>query len=120
MEIELPSSPRALLWCILLGFAGLRGRPAGAAPDAAAGIYYYRTYTHNNRVGLTVTNYGFLGNNLTDRQPSMEYPLGSGYEHLVRAGLWVGALAVPSGSDTTPLSLTHVTTGCVDGRYSDN
>lgn len=45
-----------------------------------------------NSVGLTVINNGFFGNNLNSRGPSMEFPLGSTEEHLVGAGLWVGAI----------------------------
>ena len=54
--------------------------------------------TDNNRVGLTVTNYGFFGNNFTSRSPSFEFPLGTGYEHMVRGGLWVGGLTSFSGT----------------------
>ncbi|HVP39258.1 MAG TPA: hypothetical protein VMS93_08770, partial [Candidatus Saccharimonadales bacterium] len=82
---------------------------AHAAPTETETIYYYRTYSTGNRMGLTITNYGFFGTNLTDRQPSMEYPLGTGYEHLVRAGLWVGARALPAGTDTSAGATIHVT-----------
>src|SRR4029079_16539721 len=57
----------------------------------------------------TITNYGFLGNNFTSRSPSFEFPLGSGYEHMSRAGLWIGALAV---ADTG--AFMGVTTALVD------
>jgi hypothetical protein len=46
-----------------------------------------------NLVQMTVTNYGFYGNNFFNRSPSLEYPAGRGYEHIVRGGLWVGAHA---------------------------
>jgi len=45
-----------------------------------------------NRLGLTVRNDGGLGTGLASRAPSLEFPLGSGIEHLVRAGLWVGGV----------------------------
>ncbi|MEO6461811.1 MAG: hypothetical protein ABIP29_01930, partial [Candidatus Eisenbacteria bacterium] len=67
------------------------------APGSAAhaqDVRYQAKITNANRVGLTVTNYGFLGNNFTSRSPSFEYPLGEGLEHLSRAGLWIGGLAV--------------------------
>ena len=65
------------------------------APTASAQVVRYQAkITNANRVGLTLTNYGFLGNNFTSRSPSFEYPLGEGLEHLSRAGLWIGALAV--------------------------
>jgi len=33
-----------------------------------------------------------LRNNFVSRLPSMEYPLGSQIEHLISAGIWVGAV----------------------------
>ncbi len=54
--------------------------------------------THDvGNVGLTVSNAGFYGNpsvrnSRGDDEPSFEYPLESGIEHLFEAGLWVGAL----------------------------
>jgi hypothetical protein len=63
-----------------------------------------------NLMGVTLTNYGFIGNNFVSRSPSMEYPLGTGYEHLVRGGLWVGAQALDDEG-----TFTGVVTGAVDG-----
>ena len=62
-----------------------------------------------NRVHMTVTNYGFYGNNFFNRSASLEYPGGRGYEHMVRGGLWVGAHA----QDTVG-AFTGVVTGTVD------
>ena len=62
---------------------------------------------HINKMGVTVTNYGVLGTNFTSRAASMEYPYGSGYQHLVRGGLWVGAVRPDSG-------FTGVTTATMD------
>ncbi|MBI1799347.1 MAG: hypothetical protein HYR73_06635 [Candidatus Eisenbacteria bacterium] len=71
----------------------------------------YKIYeTSNNQVGVTLTNYGFMGNNFTSRKPSLEYPLGTGYEHMVRGGLWIGAHAI---DDFGPF--IGVTTATVDG-----
>ncbi len=70
---------------------------------------YVARLANRNRVGLTVTNYGFFGNNFTSRSPSLEFPLGSGIEHMSRAGLWIGALAL--GDDG---AFTGVTTALVD------
>jgi hypothetical protein len=94
----------------LLGLALAPGlaRTAVAAP-AADSIRYVVTIADVNRVGLTETNYGFFGNNFVSRTPSFEFPLGSGYEHMSRAGLWVGAVAL---TDTG--LFTGVTTGIVD------
>src|SRR5262245_8614506 len=54
-----------------------------------------------NLMSMNVTNYGFLGNNFTVRTPSMEYPVGTGHEHLVRGGLWVGARTVDTDRGVT-------------------
>lgn len=68
---------------------------AGAGRGAQAQqVNFSARITDNNRVGLTTSNYGFFGNDFVSRAPSFEYPLGTGYEHMVRAGLWVGALAI--------------------------
>jgi hypothetical protein len=71
----------------------------------------YDLRIHNvSSIGMTVTNYGFLGNNFVNRSASLEYPLGSGIDHLIRAGLWIGA--VNSQGDTL------VTTGTIDGYWN--
>ncbi len=51
-------------------------------------------YTSVGNLGVTITNYGQIGNrHLTwPSQPSLEYPKGSGIEHLSLAGLWVGGI----------------------------
>ncbi len=66
--------------------------------------------TSANNIGVTVYNNGFIGTNLADRSPSMEYPLRSGQEHLVRAGLWVGGLPATEGD-------TLVSTATIDGYF---
>jgi hypothetical protein len=66
--------------------------------------------TSGNNVGLTVYNNGFLGTNLADRSPSFEFPLRTGQEHMVRAGLWVGGLPASEGD-------TLVSTATVDGQF---
>src|SRR5690242_17685235 len=85
---RLARRPLAVLLAALACAAALPARAPADAPRYQAKI------TDANRVGLTVTNYGFFGNNFNSRSPSLEYPLGSGFEHLSRAGLWIGALAV--------------------------
>jgi hypothetical protein len=88
----------------------------GASPvsaDVAADSILYRvTITDINRLGLTVTNYAFFGNNFTSRSPSFEFPLGSGYEHMSRAGLWVGALDADL--------VARVSSGIVDNAQGTN
>jgi len=81
--------------------------PAGV--ESPALILYRVRVADGNLMGVTVTNYGFVGNDFVSRSPSMEYPLGTGYEHLVNGGLWIGA----HSSDANG-AFTGVTTGCLD------
>jgi hypothetical protein len=85
--------------------ASLRPAPAPSplAPPYDQGI------SVGNRLAMTLTNYGFFGNNFFSRDPSLEFPANSGYEHLPHGGLWVGAQAVDGSG-----SFTGVTTGTVD------
>jgi hypothetical protein len=116
---------RALLiraWSVgLLGLstcawsAEIDHQPSGPAPTrpqagAADSVRYALRVTDNNLIGLTITNYGFYGNNFISRSPSLEYPLGLGFEHMVRGGLWIGARAVDGVG-----AFTGVVTGAVDG-----
>jgi len=79
--------------------------------DGLADSVRYDIRVHNaSRIGMTITNYGFLGNNFINRSPSLEYPLGSTVDHLIRAGMWIGA--IPSEGDTL------TTTGTVDGYWN--
>lgn len=102
---------------LLLGFLLLPGvmfgsggsRPDHHAPDLSAAkgidaaalarpeddaVPIASRITTGNNLGMTFFNDGFVGTNLANRNPSMEYPLGSDIEHLVRAGLWIAALNV--------------------------
>jgi hypothetical protein len=83
---------------------------ARAAEVAADSIAYRARVMDGNLLGVTVTNYGFVGNNFISRAPSLEYPLGAGYEHMVRGGLWVGAIARDENG-----VFTGVTTATTDG-----
>jgi len=85
-------------------------QPDGVAADVVP--TYKIKISNNNLVGLTVTNYGFYGNNFVSRSPSFEYPLGTGFEHMVRGGLWIGGITDYNDSDP---HATRVTTGAVDG-----
>lgn len=85
-------------------------RPLAVQQVAADSIRYALKVTDNNLHAMTITNYGFTGNNFITRVASWEYPAGSGYEHLVRAGLWVGAHAV---DDTG--AFVGVSAAAVDG-----
>ncbi len=66
-------------------------------------------YTNVGNVAITVSNYGVIGHGfrLWPQQPSMQYPRGSGIEHLFVGGLWVGVGPTTTGG-------TRVTTGAVD------
>ncbi len=72
-------------------------------------------FTNVGNIGLTVTNFGMYGNGfaLWPQQPSCEYPLGSGIEHIFDGSLWIGGF-------TSTDSLGHnrvgpfVSTGSVD------
>src|SRR5262245_66588336 len=97
-------SPGALRVTLLALLALIASAPAGAQS-----VRYVARLANRNRVGVTITNYGFAGNNFTSRSSSLEFPLGSGYEHMSRAGLWVGARAL---DDTG--AFTGVSTALVD------
>lgn len=66
-------------------------------------------FTNIGNIGLTVTNFGTYGNgfSLWPNQPSCEFPLGSGIEHIFDGGLWIGGFVRGS-------SIPFVTTGAVD------
>jgi hypothetical protein len=85
--------------------------PVRAEAVQAESISYRAEIMSRNQMGMTVTNYAFIGNNFSSQLASMEYPLGSAYEHLVRGGLWFGARAV----DDNGLFI-GVATGAVDAR----
>ena len=84
--------------------------PTAVEQAAADSIRYATKIANNNLLGVTLTNYGFIGNNFISRSPSFEYPLGSNNEHLVRAGWWIGAQAIDDQG-----AFTGVSTGAVDG-----
>ncbi len=105
-----PAACRAPLACLLTAAVLTAATPAPAGAGAQADtVKYAIAYTSMNRVGLTISNYGFFGNNFVSRAPSFEFPVGTGYEHMARAGLWVGAIAL---SDTG--RFTGVSSAVVD------
>jgi hypothetical protein len=76
-------------------------------------------YTNIGNIGITVTNFGSYGNGFTlwPDQPSCEYPLGSGIEHIFDGGLWVGGfIDVPGTGKVGPF----VTTAAVDAASVAN
>jgi len=72
-------------------------------------------YTNVGNIGLTVTNFGTYGNGFIywPYQPSCEYPLGSGIEHIFDGGLWVGGF-IANDSLGNGRTGPYVTTGAVD------
>lgn len=78
-------------------------------------------YTNVGNIGLTVTNFGTYGHGfaLWPEQPSCEYPIGSGIEHLFDGGLWVGGF-VSSDAQGSNKSGPFVTTGSVDASSVAN
>ncbi|MCX6148957.1 MAG: hypothetical protein NTX22_00365 [Ignavibacteriales bacterium] len=72
-------------------------------------------YTNIGNIGLTVTNFGTYGHgfSLWPDQPSCEYPLGSGIEHIFDGGLWIGGF-ISRDADGNGRSGPYVTTGAVD------
>jgi hypothetical protein len=77
-------------------------------------------------IGFSVTNAGTLGRpdvvNNPNGEPSMEYPLNSGIEHLFEGGIWIGAkingqTAVSTAAIDAP---TGYTTGGSGFEFSTN
>lgn len=65
----------------------------GAAATGSDSISFAARVLGGNKIGLTLTNYGFIGTNFSSYAPSFEYPLGSSHMHMVRGGPWIGALS---------------------------
>ena len=83
-----------LILLISLPFFNLKAQyRRGAIPLRKSAIEVERA-TNVGRLGLTISNYGTLGDGFVTQNPdlpSAEFPLGSGIEHMFSAGLWVGA-----------------------------
>jgi hypothetical protein len=72
-------------------------------------------FTNIGNIGLTVTNFGTYGHgfSLWPDQPSCEYPLTSGIEHIFDGGLWIGGFT-SNDSLGSGKQGPFVTTGAVD------
>jgi hypothetical protein len=74
-------------------------------------------YTNVGDIGITITNFGLYGHGFSKwpNQPSCEYPLGSGIEHIFDGGLWIGAYYKSNGPNGEGrITGPWVTTGSVD------
>ena len=92
---------------------GMLGRPGPSllqTADTCDSVRYDIRIHDVSNIGMTVTNFGLFGNNFMNRSASLEYPLGSTIDHLVTAGLWIGA--INSDGDTL------VTTATYDGFWN--
>ncbi len=78
-------------------------------------------FTNVGNIGLTVTNFGTYGHgfSLWPEQPSCQYPLNSGIEHLFDGGLWIGAFLSNDASGSGRQG-PFVTTGAVDASSIAN
>jgi hypothetical protein len=73
-------------------------------------------YTDIGNIGLTLTNFGMYGNGFIaypNYNPSCEYPLGSGIEHMFAGGLWIGGFIKDSPQSVSRRG-PYVTTGAID------
>jgi hypothetical protein len=78
-------------------------------------------YTNVGNIGITVTNFGTIGHGFGKwpQQPSCEYPIGSGIEHLFDGGLWIGGY-LSNDENGSGRSGPFVTTGAVDASSVSN
>lgn len=81
--------PLYLLLTIILGIIPLFGQSLRKVTDDDD-----TKYTSIGNLNVTITNFGQIGNRFKKwpTQPSLEYPKGSGIEHLSVGGIWVGGI----------------------------
>lgn len=84
---------------------------ANSTTTFAPGDDINNVFTNIGNIGLTVTNYGTIGNGFVNfpSQPSCQYPINSGIEHLFLGGIWVGG--VKDGQTYVTTAAVDVTTG---------
>lgn len=72
-------------------------------------------FTSVGNIGITITNFGTYGHGfaLWPQNPSMEYPKGSGIEHIFDGGLYIGGFISNDSLGSGRLG-PFVTTGAVD------
>jgi len=64
-------------------------------------------YTNVGSIGVTISNFGTIGHGWRywPQQPSVEYPIGSGIEHMFLGGLWVGGIRGDASPAVTTAAL---------------
>ena len=92
--------------CSLLAAVVLLGLAMETTARAAS---YSSRIADANSIAATLTNFGVIGNDFVSRSPSLEYPVGTGYEHMPVGGLWIGAMATDDAG-----SFVGVTTAMLD------
>jgi hypothetical protein len=97
------------------GYGPVPPGPAGRADVIPDSVRFDQEVQAGNAIAMTLTNYGFYGNNFYKRDASLEYPANRGYEHLIRGGLWVGAVATGESGE-----FVGVTTGAMDSQVGPN
>lgn len=94
---------------------------ASLAFGAAGQQSFDEKLTTSSNVRLTVTNIGTFGNagrgyRDGSGQPSLEYPAGSGIEHLFEGGLWIGVQPPGGGNGVVSTSAYDAPQGYAPGR----
>ncbi len=83
----------ALWWSLSLIFSTAAFPQTGPQRLAKTLVDDDKHYTNIGNIGMTVSNFGTVGDGFAIQrpdQPSCEYPLGSGIEHMFAGGIWVG------------------------------
>jgi len=72
-------------------------------------------FTNVGNIGITVTNFGTYGHGFVfwPEQPSCEFPLGSGIEHIFDGGIWIGGYRTDNVQGSNRVG-PFVTTGAID------
>ena len=78
-------------------------------------------YSNIGNIAVTLTNFGTYGHgfSLWPEQPSCEFPIGSGIEHLFDGGLWIGGY-VSNDENQSGRVGPFVTTAAVDASSVSN
>lgn len=76
-------------------------------------------YTDVGNLGLTVTNFGTYGHgfSLWPQQPSCEFPIGSGIEHIFDGGLWIGGFVGNKGPFVTTAAVDAASVSARGGGF---